>query len=351
MSKTNRREFLINSAPLIATPFLLPILSNHIIASPGHDSIDRLSSSARDQFQGDWRYCDKCFAMFWNGTASKGRCSAGGGHNAQGFNFSLPYGNLPETPKAQNYWRFCQKCYVMFFDYNPDKGRCPAGGGHQALGFLFRLPHDIGTNANNQGSWRYCQKCRAMFFDGNPGKGNCPAGGGHSGQGFLFVLPHSGDPDYHLHADLRTDGWAPIGGWMDITAHQNGDYTFSGHMHNSGALNIRYSLAAVLTTPSGQAFGFAINGHRVDGTETVLGRNRDHNWNDTKNDPRFARNFGQLQHATLNWRLVATATITGDIVNFLEKLGKETLEKMIQTATATPGIQLAKFYLNVMSKL
>jgi hypothetical protein len=29
----------------------------------------------------------------------------------------------------------------MFFDGFPDKGRCPAGGGHQAAGFNFVLPH------------------------------------------------------------------------------------------------------------------------------------------------------------------------------------------------------------------
>jgi hypothetical protein len=29
--------------------------------------------------------------MFWNGEANKGTCPAGGGHNAQGFNFKLDY--------------------------------------------------------------------------------------------------------------------------------------------------------------------------------------------------------------------------------------------------------------------
>jgi hypothetical protein len=29
--------------------------------------------------------------MFWNGEANKGVCTAGGGHNAQGFNFKLDF--------------------------------------------------------------------------------------------------------------------------------------------------------------------------------------------------------------------------------------------------------------------
>ena len=38
----------------------------------------------------DWRYCDKCQAMFFDGYPTKGVC-AGGAHNAQGFNFMLPH--------------------------------------------------------------------------------------------------------------------------------------------------------------------------------------------------------------------------------------------------------------------
>ena len=29
--------------------------------------------------------------MFWNGEAHKGACAAGGGHDAQGFNFKLDF--------------------------------------------------------------------------------------------------------------------------------------------------------------------------------------------------------------------------------------------------------------------
>ena len=39
----------------------------------------------------------------------------------------------------QNQWRFCSKCNVMFFDGFPSKGRCAAGDGHQAAGFDFAL--------------------------------------------------------------------------------------------------------------------------------------------------------------------------------------------------------------------
>ncbi|WP_428338671.1 hypothetical protein [Mycobacterium sp.] len=49
--------------------------------------------------------------------------------------------DLPETNGAQAQWRFCNRCHGLFYDGYPDKGHCPAGGGHHAQGFNFVLPH------------------------------------------------------------------------------------------------------------------------------------------------------------------------------------------------------------------
>lgn len=39
-------------------------------------------------------------------------------------------------------WRFCDKCFGMFFDGHPEnKGHCPAGGPHHGQGFVFYLAH------------------------------------------------------------------------------------------------------------------------------------------------------------------------------------------------------------------
>ncbi len=139
----------------------------------------------------EWRFCDKCFGMFFNGNLdSKGRCPVSGVHHAQGFNFSLPH-DVPASA-GQPGWRFCDKCFGMFFNGDPNnKGRCPAGGGHHPQGFKFSLPHDVPASAGQPG-WRFCDKCFGMFFNGDPNnKGRCPAGGGHHPQGaFQFVLAH-----------------------------------------------------------------------------------------------------------------------------------------------------------------
>ena len=139
-----------------------------------------------------WRFCDKCFGMFFNGDpdpARKGVCPGGGMHHAQGFVFRLPF-NVPESV-GQPGWSFCDRCFSMFFNGDPaSKGVCPAGGGHHPQGLIFVLPHDVPETVGQPG-WAFCERCFVMFFNGNPtNKGRCPAGGAHLFQGFLFVLPH-----------------------------------------------------------------------------------------------------------------------------------------------------------------
>src|SRR3954463_10081553 len=63
--------------------------------------------------QGDWRFCHKCQALFFNGYAGKGVCAAGGGHEAAGYYFVLFY-DVPGP--GQPDWRFCRKCQALFFD-------------------------------------------------------------------------------------------------------------------------------------------------------------------------------------------------------------------------------------------
>ena len=95
--------------------------------------------------QSNWRNCQKCQGMFFNGFATKGVCPAGGQHDAANtaFNFFLPH-DVPGTDHAQPEWRNCRKCQVMFFNGFATKGVCPAGGQHDAaLGFNFVLPHDV----------------------------------------------------------------------------------------------------------------------------------------------------------------------------------------------------------------
>ncbi|MGO1068367.1 hypothetical protein [Lysobacter sp. CA199] len=94
-----------------------------------------------------WCRCKYCNVLFFNGYRNKGACSANGrkGHEALGSGGYLVPHDVPGTPTAQTEWRFCNKCHAMFYDgygeRGAEKGQCPAGGGHIAQGYGFVLPH------------------------------------------------------------------------------------------------------------------------------------------------------------------------------------------------------------------
>lgn len=138
-----------------------------------------------------WRFCNKCFVMFFDGNEQKGRCAgSGNGHQAQGLTFNLPH-DVPESDHDQAHWRFCNKCATMFFHGSSENGTCPAGGGHETHSKNnYVLHHDVPEDFPvTQGAWRFCSRCSALFFDGFAEKGTCPAGGPHESAGFVFVLP------------------------------------------------------------------------------------------------------------------------------------------------------------------
>lgn len=107
----------------------------------------RLPSNRRETptAQRSWQFCGRCNALFWAGDRRDfGHCpgvnkyshfhSSGGG--APDY---LLYHDVVPKPGTQRDWRFCGKCRCLFYDGYPDKGRCAAGGGHQAQGWNFVL--------------------------------------------------------------------------------------------------------------------------------------------------------------------------------------------------------------------
>jgi hypothetical protein len=314
MSISNRRDFLIRSVPLAASPLLLPLL-------PGQ-------SSAAEDAQTEWRFCDNCHAMFYNGAPQKGRCPAGGGHVAQGFNFLLPYGNLSETPTAQTKWRFCDKCFVIFFDGAANKGRCPAGGGHNAQGFHFRLPHDIKAESESQADWRFCSKCNAMFYDGYKEKGKCPAGGAHTAQGFKFVLRRGPASDFagevSFHQGITTPSGTALGGAVDLTLRSDGTYKAHFHMHDSGIPDYKFMVRAVFVASNGMAFALQHSG-QVEGTESTKltrGPRRNNDKDIEGSHPFIKANWAAIRKGKL---AVSKQYSPTGVVGFIQETGKEVL--------------------------
>jgi len=241
--------------------------------------------------QQQWQFCQNCHELFFDGFPEKGRCPAGGGHAAAGFNFVLPH-DIPETPFSQGAWRFCGKCSAMYFDGNPSKGVCPAGGGHAAAGFNFILPHSLPEPPDAQGGWRFCGKCSTMYFDGFPEKGVCQAGGGHVPEGLGFLLAHDLQAVLEFHFEpIVFGGGVPVGGAAHLTLGQNGAYHFRGHFHDSGAVGFDVALFWAVKDFQDRVYTFE-NAGSVGGTFTA--GSRDHDFDVNSFDARIADNWANI---------------------------------------------------------
>ena len=171
--------------------------------------------------QDNWRFCTKCYTLFWCGYPTAGVCASGGAHSplesaspthaGSSWDFSLPIANTNPPPASpggggsgppsQDDWRFCTKCYALFWYGYPTAGVCASGGAHSPLesaspthagsSWDFSLPiantnpppaspGGGGSGPPSQDNWRFCTKCYALFWYGYPTAGVCASGGAHS---------------------------------------------------------------------------------------------------------------------------------------------------------------------------
>jgi hypothetical protein len=167
------------------------------------------------------------YAISQNNPTNTGRCAAGGSHLPQGWEFFLDYDSSRTNNAALNPggvatkqydWRFCNRCFSLFWagDTRPDgkpgkRGVCPVGGAHQEQGFNFGLYYTTNTRKSPrnpdgayQNSWRFCGNCFALFYNGYSPAVRCPApnapNGQHAAIGFEFhiafkdIPPKNGPP-------------------------------------------------------------------------------------------------------------------------------------------------------------
>jgi hypothetical protein len=104
--------------------------------------------------QSNWRFCTKCYSLFWYGYPTTGSCPAGGGHSP------LESDSPTHAASSLNF-------ELDIVDGNPAPGPNPGGGGGS-------------SSAGTQGNWRFCTKCYSLFWYGYGTAGTCAAGGGHS---------------------------------------------------------------------------------------------------------------------------------------------------------------------------
>jgi hypothetical protein len=148
------------------------------------------------------RHCTECHALFFAGEHFKGLCPATGRghHNVFGSpDYALWHG-VPETAELQLNWRICDRCQAVYYDGFPDKETCDAGDGHRPNPdprlFNFLVPHDFSGGEGWETNWEFCAKCKVLFRNVNNEVSHCAKGGTHEANptAFHFLLSHGPNP-------------------------------------------------------------------------------------------------------------------------------------------------------------
>lgn len=156
--------------------------------------------------QSDWAYCHHCAAMWYAGGNSVGVCagsSAGHATSAGSYIYVMDMGGgSTNTSDPQGNWRFCNLCYTLFWGGSTAVGGLvgccsgdPTEGGHRVGSTNYSIGWDSSAinngNSGQQADWWWCGNCSELFFSssGNPG-GVCPLESEHvPGSKTNYVAP------------------------------------------------------------------------------------------------------------------------------------------------------------------
>jgi hypothetical protein len=88
-------------------------------------------------------------------------------------------------PGALADWRWCNKCQALYYTALVALSPCPAGGSHalpeESGSFNYMVLFAEPDSANRMSGWRWCSKCSGLFYGGGGvASSHCAAGGTHS---------------------------------------------------------------------------------------------------------------------------------------------------------------------------
>jgi hypothetical protein len=92
-----------------------------------------------------WRRCQHCKMLYWDGMLNGGRGVCPSGyinsehlHAAEGYSYLLLQ-DVKTAPGLQGDWRFCEKCFVLFYEPHDVDNSCAAGGKHRATAHKYQV--------------------------------------------------------------------------------------------------------------------------------------------------------------------------------------------------------------------
>jgi hypothetical protein len=143
--------------------------------------------------------------------------------------------------------------------------------------------------------------------------------------GVITWTAQGGTAEHEISGDTAAfdtgtlDSDLPLGGSAHLVVFSNGNFSFSGHAHDSGFSNISYGLAAVLVTATGAAFTLTHQGH-VEGTIAGLPfgtPDRNDDFRQDGHSDELAQNWATIQESG---RLFGTLTGEDKLVGALQDL-------------------------------
>lgn len=126
------------------------------------------------------------------------------------------------------------------------------------------------------------------------------------------------------------DGTA-LGGTCTIAMNNNGDWTFSGHLHDSGFDSYDFSVVAVVLTPSGIAYTMQHQGHTQGTSANPFGPNRDDNWTNSDNNPSIRNNWAQVVPAVWQVRVVSQDDLAAAVSDLLQQALQDLVKQGIKS--------------------
>jgi hypothetical protein len=120
-----------------------------------------------------------------------------------------------------------------------------------------------------------------------------------------------------------------IGGSARLVMARGGETTFTGHLHDSGALGIDYLLTVIALTPSGTAYTVQRQGHTAG---TLTPGSRDDDWTQTGVNDKIRDNWREASKAKMSWTLHANDTLTPQLGKALEDALQDALKQAGQAA-------------------
>jgi hypothetical protein len=138
------------------------------------------------------------------------------------------------------------------------------------------------------------------------------------------VLPESVTLESgHIHSGLS------IGGHAKLVIRRDGNCTFTGHMHNSGALPIDFLLTFVAMSPSADAVTVQHRGHTAG---HLTPGSEDDDWVKQSFHAEIPQKWEEITKAGLTWTLHANDTLTGQLAEALKDALQKALEAAAQQA-------------------